>query len=290
MKGTLRGLALVALGNIFTPEAHQVLRGALRDPDVYGRKSAAEALGTRRDPADLDVLLAAVRVAHPQREKAFDAGVAAMWEAVATIGGERAAKELRAAAAKGSAMAARALVASWDAHCLQTVREAFAGDDAKLRGPLLDGFTRYSTPPLSAYYAVGAILAELPGADEKLKANRAHLLGWMQDPRGTDALGKLLIDAKEPAAVREAAVKGLYELAGSRRPADPAAVEPMRHACEHDASEVVKLRAKTALMSWGIIAREPLKKPRPPKKPKPPKLPDPKNPPDEREFPPPPAP
>jgi len=282
-RGVLRGTVLTALGNIASPRARATLRATLQGPDGYMRSCAAEALAERPDPADLDALLAAAGLVRTRREKAFDPSSKAIWTAVAAIGGKRAAAELLAAARENS-MAARALVASRNQHCVNAVRDAFLGDDAKLRGLLLASFPTYSDPRLSAYYAVDVLVAELPGTDAKLKPLRATLLGWTHDPRGTDALGRILIDAKEALVVRQAALKGLYATAGSRRTADPGAVESMRHAMEHDASQAVKARAKAALTSWGVI---PIERPGIPRPKDPP---FPKDPGDEREFPPPPDP
>jgi len=287
--GKHRVTAVSALGNVSSPEARKALRGALQSSQGFVRRSAAEALAVRPDPTDLDLLLATVRKERP--EAGPDIAVWAIWNAVARIGGERAVKELLAEIAKGNAAAASCLIASPDPHCVQAVCDALAGDDAKARGLLLAGFDKRAVAPLSAYYAVSAILAELPQADEKLKLKQMALLGWTRDPRGTDILGKLLVDPNEPVAVRFGAMRGLsYRGYTIRTTTDPAAVEPMRHAYEKDAAELVKANAKIHLVRWGVI---PAPKPptrRPPRKPRPPREPEPETPPDEREFPPPPAP
>jgi len=284
-EGTPRAMALLALGDISFPKAREVLRAALQAPDAFSQKWAAKALAKRPDPVDLDILLACARKKRPKKDRGV-AGI--IWTSVAAIGGERAARELAAAVARGDKWAARPFVSSADPHCIRAVRDVFAGDDARQRGLLLDGFYTLSpTVPLSAYYAVNVAVAGLPAADEVLKTGRMYLLGWTQDPRATDALGRLLVNAEESKTVRFVAARALFLRAIGGRSSDPAAVEPMRHALEHDADEGVKRQAKSNLMEWGVIPFEKLP-PHPPRKPDPPKKPDPIKPPDEREFPPPP--
>jgi len=287
--------ALSALAYSSSPEARATLRAALKNPVRYFSRTAAHALTQRPDPADLDLLLAHARTEPPKK----DVGPSTAWTAVAAIGGERAARELLADTVKGTSAAACALVFSEDPHCIETVRNALAGDDAKLRGMLLAAFGQRNppSPTLGAYYAVNAAIAELPGEDEELKLTLMKLLAWTQDPRATDALGKLLVNARESVEVRRDAVRYLFASAlVKRRTDDPGAVEPVRHAFEHDAAELVKAMASNILVMWNVIPPEkriqarPPRRPRPPK-PRPPKDPlNPKPPPDEREFPPPPDP
>jgi len=275
--GTLRRTAVSALGHSASPEARKVLRAALQDADSDIRRFAARALALRPDPTDIAPLLACARGADFKGEREQRGW--AIWTAVATIGGEHAAGELVAEAARGHITATCALLASEDPHGIKAVRDALAGDDVKLRKALMTNFESNRALPLSGYYAAGAVLAELPTADAHLRSNYAVLLGSAQDPRATEPLGKLLVDADEPLAVRRAAAWGL-----SIEEGDPAAVEPLRHALEHDTDKVLKRMAKNALMDWGVIPREQ------PKQPRPPNIPDPQTPPDEREFPPPPDP
>jgi len=278
--------ALYALGVSSSPEAREVLRAALKDPDL--RPYAATALGERPDPADLDLLLACAP------GLGGTVGESSIWRSVAKIGGKRAAEELVAAATKGSRYAASALARSWDPHCAKAVQKVLAGDDGELRRLMMEECTMYAFPgrdsALGAYYAVDVAVAELSEADGIPKVQHMRLLGWARDPRGTDALTKLLVNAEEQAILRRVAAEKLwfvYHASGLWRrwyTADPAAVESMRHALEHDTNPEVKKLAKKALMRWGVIPRER------PAKPAPKDPPDVNDPPDEREFPPPPAP
>jgi len=189
--------ALSALGWSSSPKARETLRTALKSPIRHHSNAAAHALTLRPDPADLDLLLAYARTEPPAKE----IGTFRPWTTVAAIGGERVAAELVAGAARSNDAAAHALVFSDDPHCIKAVRDVFAGDDAKLRGTLLAAFDTRVPVPLSAYYAVGAAvgaaLAALPEADEERKRTLMELLAWTQDPRATDALGKLIVNAKE---------------------------------------------------------------------------------------------
>jgi len=266
-----REVAVESLGNYSSPGVRELLRAALKDPMRHIRTAAARALAVRPDLADIDLLLASARIDAPDPQFAAPQ----VWEALAAIGGERAAKELMAQVARGSHVAGQALSRSQDPHCKKAIRDAFAGDDAKLHGLLLDGFNTNYPPPLNAYYAVTAAMAELPNADETLKRARMRLLGWTRDPRGTEALTGLLLNAKESRTVRRVAAQTLR---GRHGKTDPGAVEALRHAFEHDADRDVRLWAEKALRSWGVDLR------------KQPKKPTPKNPPDEREFPAPPEP
>jgi len=305
--GTLRSTVHSALGHINSPAARNIRKAALQDPHGIIRSFAAQALATRPDPADIELLVASAREELPAAEA--DMAARGIWNAVATIGGTNAVKELLAEIAAGSSIAAGALVSSDDPLFVKAVRDVLAGDDAASRELLMDGFDATVSGPasLSAFYAVNLALTELTGASAAVKERRVRLLGWTRAPRGTDALGKLLVDAGEPVNVRRAAVTGLSRATGSLDLAsDPASVEPVRHAYENDTDGDVKKRAKEILQFWGVIAfdaRPPLppRKPRPPRKPKPeknpkPQKPDPKDPPepvkppDEREFPQPPAP
>jgi len=276
--------ALYDLGSTSAPTARKFLRASLQERNHLVRQWAADALRRRPDPADMDALL---KCAHTgggmMMEVRSHVELTAIWRAVAAIGGERAAKELLAILAQGSTPAARALMSSRDPHCIKAACDVLTGDDAKLRSRLMKGVDTFVSryPSLSAFYAVEPALAELPGADPrdpKRKERRAFLLGWTHDPRGTEALGKLLVDANEPPAVRLMAIRGLiYVGLGGRRAADPAAVAPIRHAYEHDTSKEVKMWAKGTLEEWGVIPRDRVGRPAPPDA-----LPG------EREFPPPP--
>jgi len=284
---TYRRDTLSALGYVSSPTAREVLRAALSDSSTLIRSSAAYALSRRPDPADMDLLLASAR-----RETAKDTrgGPAwAIWNAVAMIGGQRAADELVAEAAKGDAAAARMLVLSASQYCVASARDALTGDaltgDAdELRGRLMAQFSTSAPVPLSAYYAVSVALTELAGADEALKKKRIAVLGWTQDPRTTKVLGELLIKGDESTTVRYAAAGALFSGVGNSRPADPAAVESLRHALEHDPDQGVQGRAKKALTKWGVIPSEVPWRRRPPVEP------EPDDPPEEREFPTPPDP
>jgi len=279
-RGEMASTTLLALGYSSSPEARDVLRDALENRERNALIRAVNALVKRPDPADIDFLLLHARKEQP--EPAW-----ALWKGVATIGGPRAAKELVDAAARGNVAAARALMASHDPHCVSAARDALAGNDAKLRAHLMSGSHIWgSDSALSAYYAVGIALAELRDADEKLRTERVTQLGWMQTPRGTDVLAKLLVDAEEPVALRRIAAE---RLASYNKP-DPAALEPLRHAFEHDTDKEVKKHAERALMGWGIIPQRHGRRPRPPKDPVPKGPVDPTIPPDEREFPAPPEP
>jgi len=196
-----------------------------------------------------------------------------IWPALAALNDERAVKAMLAAVAKGNSSAAGALVLSTAPHCVNAARNVLAGDDAKLRGLLMTGYRNQSSIiPISAYYAVRLALAELPGANEELKSERINMLGWAHDPRGNDALGKLLVNNKESLKLHRLTLFTLL-----RRP-DPGLAEPIRHVSEHAADKRLRQEAQTILKSWGVIP------------PKPPKDPAPKDPPDEREFPAPPEP
>jgi len=286
-QGTMRSGALRSLGAFSSHKARKVLRDALQAPNLYS-SVAAGTMARRPDPADLDPLLAAIRGNDPDKPR----DMTDFWRAVAAIGGERATGALLGATVKGDAMAARVLVYSPDAYCIQAVRNVLVGVNAAQRRLMMAGFGRRSkveynarlvrVPPLTAFYAANVALAELPDADEQTKQQHAALLGWTHDPRGTDALAKLLVNAREPVAVRLAALMGLAYAGGAS--VDPAAVEPVRHAYEHDKDKNVQRHAKNALMRWRVIPMERPERPRPPKDP------DPKDPPDEREFPPPPDP
>ena len=195
--------ALYALGVSSSPEARELLRAALKDPDRYSY--AASALSERPDPADLDFLLACVQDLRGR------AGQVDIWRSVAAIGGERAARELVAAASEGKRPAASALVRSWDPHCAKAVRDVLTGDDGKLRGLMMEEFTMHVSPgrdpTLGAYYAVDVALAELPEADGMLKIQHRDLLGRMCDPRAADALARLLVNAEEQAILRRVAAE-----------------------------------------------------------------------------------
>jgi len=280
-----RHKALSALGYRSRPEAREVLRAALQDPDSRIRQSAADALVMRLDPADMDCMLACARTKRAATGYG-DSTPWIIWKAIAKMGGERATRELLTEAAKGNITAVRILTPSRDPHCIKALRDALAGNDAKLRELMMansgDIFSFRTEQPLGVYYLANAALADLHKVDEKLKVKRTQLLGWTQDPRGTDVLGKLLVNAEEPVAVRRAAAEGLYRNGCAN---DPVAVEPMRHAYEHDTDEKVKKRAKEALIGWKIIQHD-----RAGNNPDRPRRPVPKDPPDEREFPPPPEP
>jgi len=277
----LCGAAISALAYNSAPEARRVIRAGLLDPEVFAPDNAAKALTIRPTPGDLDALLAAARM---KGVKKPHGAVAAMWNAVASIGGERAARELMAEVARGDTRAAYALIFSPDRHCAKAVRDVLAGNDARLRGVLVSGLlnTYGSAASLGACYVAGEIATRLPGATAKQKIEMARLLGWTQDPRVTEPLGKLLVNAGESAKVRDAAVRGLFFRGGMvGATCDPAAVEPMRHAYKHDKNKNVRRRAEIALGHWRALPAAEPKGPRPPRKPLP------KNPPDEREFPPP---
>jgi len=294
-----RAGALFALGNFSAPEARKTLRKFLQGDSSVARKTAAKALAVQANPADVDVLVAAAKSLGRLNKMSKRLS---QWDAVAAIGGERAAKALQAAAAKGNVPAVRALTTSRDPYCIAAVRDGLAGGDARARSTLLRAFDKSGVLLPSAYYAATAALAELPKAEGRPRANHVGLLGWTRDPRGTDVLGKMLVSADESALVRKAALGGLscygfdirWKIARSSRTqmhhstGDPAALESMRHAYEKDADERMKKRAKNNLVKWGVIA---VKKPllhRPPEKPDPQDPLVPKDPPDEREFPQPP--
>jgi len=282
-------VALADLGSNFSsPEAREVLMAAMRGPNDSLRAVVARVLGWRRDPADLDCLLTAARKENLADE--LNQAGKAMWKAVGRIGGERAAKELLSEIANGNTVAAQALILSHDPHCVKAVRDVLTGDDARQRAVLMEKFdTNAFYNSQSVFYVVESDLAALPQADDDLQEKLALRLGSTPDPRVIDPLGKLLGDAAEPAAVRRAAVTGLAGIYDWTR--HPAAIEPLRHAYEHDTDEEVKKVAKTALMNYRIIPDDrPAAKPRPPKKRVPKGPADPTLPPDEREFPPPPEP
>jgi len=237
-----RWTAILTLGYIGGAEAEKVLRAVVRD-NVRLRDKAQSALDNMSPPR------------------------------------ARATSDLCADAATGCALSAYKLVSSRDARCIMAVRDVFRGDDSKLRRMLMPAFEMRRPAPLSAYYAVDAILAEPPAVDEKTKLQRARTLAWSRDPRGTAVLGKLLVDANEPQAVRLAVAEGLGIFKEVAYSVDPAAVEPLRHALEHDADERVRGVARSLLKACEAL-------PAPPE-------PDehiPEGPPEEREFPPPPDP
>jgi len=278
--------ALNYLADRSSAGARRALKDALQDPDDSTRTCVTGLMFERRDPTDLDDLLVAARKEPAGRVARF------MWNAIGAIGGERAVKELLAEAAKGNAAAARGLVSSRHPDCVGAVRGVLTGADAQLRAQLLDGFdtTDEILQSPSAFYIVDTVLPELPKASDDLKAKLTTQLGWTRDPRVIDTLGKLLVNADEPAAVRRAAIKGLGWI-GTRMTSYPGIVEPLRHAYEQDTDEETKGLAKGVLMDWGTIPDDRLRKrPRPPEKRVPQGPADPTMPPDEREFPPPPAP
>jgi len=274
----LRNAALRSLGCSSSPEVRKMLRAALKHEDPDMCSAAATALAERPDPADIDLLLASLRtvIAKLPEARQDKNPWFRVWKAVAKIGGEQAARELVAEVARGDATlvaedpkfaplwlvnsshsAAVRLVSSDDPHCVKAVRDALAGDDVNLRAMLMSAFNTGGMQHLGGQYAVSVALAKLPGADEQLKIKRAKLLGWTLDPRAIDALGKLLVNAKEPASVRRAAIEGiLFHHTGGGYIADPAAVEPLRHALEHDPDIAIKKLAKGALMRWGVIPFE----------------------------------
>jgi len=292
----LRNEVLWYLGSSTSPDVRKMLRAALNHEDPNRRGEAGAALSQHRDPADINHLLASLRMVGVEfPEGQWRQAAQATWTCVSGIGGEQAARELVAEAARGDAalfqhleratgwsgddisgyFAASSLVGSQDAHCVKAVRDALTGDDANLRGVLMAAFN--GGERLSAHYAVDLALAELPGADEQLKMKRAKLFGWVRDPRGIDALGKLLVNAEESVAVRRAAAKGIAEVRDADRRAvargllrrypwcpemaDPGAVSPLRHALEHDPDLAVKKLAKDALMRWGVIPFDMLENP-----------------------------
>jgi len=277
-------LAIQALGFVPTARARKALRTALKNPNVFARNRVAQALAWQPDPEDIPFLLAAARMTAPEDQ--MDA--LPIWDCVAAIGGKRAAAELVAEVAKGSAVAAQALLASENPHCAKAVRDVLTGGATKLGGLSLKmkEIPERRDAPLNAYYAVGAALAALPReTNAKLRAERATLLAWARDPRGTDALSRLLVDARQPTPVRHAAAQGLV------RTHDPAGIKAMLYAYKRDADEEVRQTLSTALQTRGIIKFQAPEKRRKPKKDRQPKKkPVPQNPPDQRQFPRPPAP
>jgi len=278
-----------ALARSSSPVARQALRDLLKDGHLRGY--AANAMARLRDPADIDALLACARsLPIDTRKGHLNLAACNIWTPVATIGGEKVAKALLAAVAEGNpaATSALALVAR-DPHCLNAVRDIITGDDAPMRKAIMTAYVTDRVdlgrdPPPSAYYVVGAALAELPEADEKLKLAWVKLLGRVDDPRGVDMLGKLLVNAEEPVTVRRAAAEALwfrypdfgyseYDLA------DPGAIEPLRLARERDVDKQVRKLAKRALKKWNAIGDKPEFPPV-----------NPERPPGEREFAPPPLP
>jgi len=271
---TLRRLAFSALGNIDSPTARKLHKAGLKDLDAYVRTGIVRNLTKRPDAADIDLLLATAST-EPSKSGMV---LPAIWRAIAAIGNERAVKELLTAVAKGNTAAAGAITLSTNPLCVRAVRDVLAGDDVILRGRMVDGLPQYGVHlPLSTYYAVSAALAGLPGADERLKTELVKRLGPARDPRGNDALAKLLIDEKQSLKLRLAALSELNQT-------DPAIVEPMLHVVKHATSEPLIHQTEARLRMWGVIPPGPARKPRPPKDPAP------KDPPDEREFPPPPEP
>jgi len=276
---------ITAVGGAASPKTREMIRGMLlagrssahNAPDYRAR--AAWALAARPDPADLDALLASARM---------DGGRGTMnatWSAIAAIGGKRAAQELLAAAAKDSLAAGRALAASRDPHCIAALRDALTGDDPKRKGLQLTRLVTYYEVRLGAYYIVTAAMADLPAADDDTKEALIALLAQTRDPRGTDAITRLLGDAEQSVAVRRSAVEELCGAKGMNlNRADPGAFEPMLRAHAHDADKQVQWTAKQAIETyWGV---KNLRKPPPPRNPRDPR--DPVDPGDEREFPPPP--
>jgi len=261
VKGRMREAAFLALGGIASPDARKMLRADLQSPDARVRFSAARALARRPDPADLDPLLTALR------KETADAVARAVLDGLGAIGGERAAGELLARTADGNLTAAQALVASRDPHCVQAVRDALAGDDAELHETLLSYVSAGAPPQLSAYYITGAALPGIPEADKKQKLRLLTLLGWSRDPRGIDAIARLLLNADEPEIVRRRIV------IIARDAADPAAAVAMRHTADNDDDKWIQRTAAEAIMLWRVKTPGPR---------------DPVGPGDERQFPPPP--
>jgi len=280
--GGLCGMALDALGFRPTAEARTALRAALEDP--FTRIRAAQALSQMPDPDDLDVLLAAARKMPSMREQMAPAWhpffkFESAWDAVASIGGERAAREL-VAQAKQNPVAIRAFVFSFDPHVVNVIRAACANDNLERHGQLTaELYSRISptslldmrtamrqgidVPPPYAYYAVSVALAELPTATEEFKVKRAELLGWTRDPRAIDAMAKLLADAKQPVAVRRACAEGiLFHHNGVTCRTAPTVVDIMRRALKDDKDEDIRKLAAMALKGWGVTT---VKRRKPPK-------------------------
>jgi len=274
----LRRQALAALGKSHSPEAREVLKAGLKDPDAFVHTQVATALTWRSDPAYLEPLLAATRIGSSKGKT----GPLVIWQALAAVGDERAIRELLAAVAKGDSRAASAIVLSTHPDCVKAVRDVLVGDDDKLRGELMDGYRSQSRiVPLSTYYAVGPALAELPGANEELKSERVNMLGWAYDPRGNDALGKLLLDDRQSPRVHRQVLFALLQ-----KGQDPSLVTPLRHVLEHTTDKRLRQEAETILRTWNVV---PARQPGDPGPAGPgPAAPGPKDPPDEREFPPPP--
>jgi len=253
----LRGVAFVALGESPSPKAHEALRAALEHPDAHVRGTAARALALRPNPADLNALLTSVRKEEPApraRGGPSREVIRLMWTTIANIDDERAVKELMAEAANGNPSAISALMSSRSTRCVRATAAVLAGDDTKLRR-LLVPYAWVST--LNGYFRVEKALADLSGTDEQVRQKQAFWLGTAQDPRGTEALVKLLTSAKESVAMRRIAAQALWaNQIGRGGMADPVAVKAMRHALEQDTDEVVKDEAKRALLHWKGLPSE----------------------------------
>jgi len=253
LSGDSGAAALGVLWNHPSPDVHEALTTGVQSPDSNVAAIAAVALGRRRDPEDLDVLLSAARTARSERVRSLT--VQPMWDAAAAIGGERAATELLVDVAGGDVGAARALLHSRDPHCLQAARNALTGDDAELREQLYAGFDLKSIdgPPIAALYAVPGLVDELDTIYTRRMMARAALLGWILDPRGTDALDKLLRDTEVQLAMRWTVIRALAQ---RKRAVDPAATEALLYALEHDPDKRVKAQAKMWLLTQAAIPNE----------------------------------
>jgi len=276
--------ALRALGGmkITSPAACRVLRTAALDADADIRNTARFGLNRKLQVGDLTALVGSAQMAHPEDDpRMYSQGDWDMWAGVARIGGARAARELADATAKGNPLAAVALIHARDTHCLQVVRDVFAGNDAKMKRMLMDAvlparpgvFANQHVSGPGAYYAVRALLDEFPRVDAKRKVVYVASLGWTRDPRAIDAVGKLLVDLDEPVAVRRAAAVAVQAAPGPggtrdsvRTNSDPAAVEPTRHAYENDPDDSVRKEARLSLIGWRLIPRDQAKAPLPPRK------------------------
>jgi HEAT repeat protein len=246
--------ALGVLWNHPSSDVRDALTAAVQNPDGNVSTIAAVALGRRRNPDDLDVLLEAARTKRSERVPSRT--VQPIWDAVAAIGGERAAKELLIDVATGDSGAARALLYARDTHCLRAAREALTGGDADLREKLIAGFDTKSAdePPLTAFYAVPGTVERLGTVYTRRMMQQATVLGWIADPRGTDALSKLLVDAEAtPLALRWTAIRALAQ---RKRETDPAGTDALLHALENDPDKSVKSQAKRWLLTWGVIPNE----------------------------------
>jgi hypothetical protein len=296
--------ALWALGmmKMNSPAASRALKAAVLDADGNIREAARSGLHKKLHVDDLDALLTSAQMERPEDvwgimyQSKWN-----IWAGVAAIGGGRAARGLADATAKGNPLAAMALVHSRETHCLQVVRDVFAGNDAKMKRQLMDAvfpagellFANGRVCPPGAYYAVRAVLDELPRVDAKRKLAYVAMLGWTCDPRAVDALGKLLVDLDEPVAVRRAAAVAVQDVNGpmgrdtTNTNADPAAVEPTRHAFENDPDDIVRREARLSLIKWKLIPADQANAPLPPGKFVPPvPVPVPNRLPPERQFPP----